>query len=102
MNLTPRKTLSFAIRPYSSASIVFRAGIGSWTDKQTTATDGSARFADTVGAAAVGAAKQNGPSIRRRAALVTAFIAKAVMNLSTTRDLIGRLRVDEALWTFCG
>lgn len=39
---------------------------------------------------------------RDRAALATAFIAKAVWNLPTTRDLIGRLRVDEALRTFCG
>jgi hypothetical protein len=37
-----------------------------------------------------------------RAALVTAFIAKAVLNLPTTRDLMGRLRVDEPLRTFCG
>jgi hypothetical protein len=37
-----------------------------------------------------------------RAALVTAFIAKAVLNLPTTRDLMGRLRVDEPLRMFCG
>lgn len=37
-----------------------------------------------------------------RAALVTAFIAKAVLNLPTTRDLMERLRVDETLRTFCG
>ena len=37
-----------------------------------------------------------------RAALATAFIAKAALNLPTTRDLIDRLRVDEALRTFCG
>jgi hypothetical protein len=37
-----------------------------------------------------------------RAALVTAFIAKAVLNLPTTRDLIGRLRVDAPLRTLCG
>jgi hypothetical protein len=37
-----------------------------------------------------------------RAALVTAFIAKAVLNLPTTRNLMGRLRVDEPLRTFCG
>jgi hypothetical protein len=37
-----------------------------------------------------------------RAALVTAFIAKAVLNLATTRDLMGRLRVDEPLRMFCG
>src|SRR5258707_3340777 len=37
-----------------------------------------------------------------RAALATAFIAKAVMNLPTTRDLIGRLRVDQALRQFSG
>jgi hypothetical protein len=37
-----------------------------------------------------------------RAALATAFLAKAILNLSTTRDLIDRLRVDEALRQFCG
>ena len=37
-----------------------------------------------------------------RAALATAFIAKAVLNLSTTRDLMGRLEVDEPLRAFCG
>jgi Transposase DDE domain/Transposase domain (DUF772) len=43
-----------------------------------------------------------GRPARDRAALATAFMAKAVMNLPTTRDLIGRLRVDEALRRFCG
>jgi len=37
-----------------------------------------------------------------RAALATAFLAKAVLNLPTTRGLISRLRVDEALRRFCG
>jgi Transposase domain (DUF772) len=37
-----------------------------------------------------------------RAALATAFMAKAVLNLPTTRDLISRLRVDDALRQFCG
>jgi hypothetical protein len=37
-----------------------------------------------------------------RAALATAFIAKAILNLPTTRDLMGRLRVDEALRRVCG
>ena len=37
-----------------------------------------------------------------RAALATAFMAKAVFNLPTTRDLISRLRVDAALRRFCG
>jgi hypothetical protein len=43
-----------------------------------------------------------GRPAKDRAALATAFMAKAVLNLPTTRDLIGRLRVDEALRTFCG
>jgi hypothetical protein len=43
-----------------------------------------------------------GRPAKDRAALATAFMAKAVMNLATTRDLIGRLRVDEALRRFCG
>lgn len=37
-----------------------------------------------------------------RAALVTAFAAKAILNLPTTRDLIDRLRVDQALRQLCG
>jgi transposase len=37
-----------------------------------------------------------------RAALATAFIAKAVLNLPTTRDLIGRLQADDALRRLCG
>jgi hypothetical protein len=45
---------------------------------------------------------RTGRPSKDRAALVTAFIAKAVLNLPTTRDLIGRLRVDEPLRTFCG
>src|SRR5947209_4858408 len=42
-----------------------------------------------------------GRPARDRAALATAFIAKAVLNLPTTRDLIGRLRVDEPLRRLC-
>src|ERR1700732_1195706 len=42
-----------------------------------------------------------GPA-KDRAALATAFLAKAVLNLPTTRGLICRLRVDEALRRFCG
>lgn len=37
-----------------------------------------------------------------RAALVLAFIAKAVLNLPNTRDLIHRVRVDHALSELCG
>jgi Transposase domain (DUF772) len=43
-----------------------------------------------------------GRPARDRAALATAFIAKAVLNLPTTRDLISRLRVDEPLRRLCG
>src|SRR5580704_10914949 len=43
-----------------------------------------------------------GRPAKDRTALATAFMAKAVMNLPTTRDLIERLRVDEALRRFCG
>ncbi len=39
---------------------------------------------------------------RDRAALATAFIAKAVFNLPTTRALIDRLRADYGLRLFCG
>lgn len=37
-----------------------------------------------------------------RQALAAAFLAKAVLNLPTTRDLIDRLRVDPALRRLCG
>jgi len=37
-----------------------------------------------------------------RAALATAFVAKAILNLTTTRALIDRLRVDTAFRTLCG
>lgn len=43
-----------------------------------------------------------GRPAKDRAALATAFTAKAVLNLSTTRDLISRLRADEALRRLCG
>jgi len=39
---------------------------------------------------------------RDRAALATAFAAKAILNLPTTRDLIDRLKVDQPLRRFCG
>jgi transposase len=45
---------------------------------------------------------RTGRPSKDRAALATAFIAKAVLNLPTTRALMGRLRVDEALRKFCG
>ena len=37
-----------------------------------------------------------------RAALATAFMAKTVLNLPTTRALLSRLRADEALRQLCG
>jgi hypothetical protein len=43
-----------------------------------------------------------GRPAKDRAALATAFIAKAILNLPNTRDLIGRLRVDQALRQLCG
>jgi hypothetical protein len=43
-----------------------------------------------------------GRPAKDRAALATAFLAKAILNLPTTRDLISRLRVDEGLRRFCG
>jgi len=45
---------------------------------------------------------RTGRPARDRAALATAFLAKAILNLPTTRDLIDRLRVDHALRQFCG
>ena len=43
-----------------------------------------------------------GRPAKDRAALATAFIAKAVLNLPTTRHLISRLRVDAGLRRICG
>jgi hypothetical protein len=45
---------------------------------------------------------RTGRPAKDRAALATAFIAKAILNLPTTRDLMSRLRVDQALRQFCG
>jgi DDE family transposase/transposase-like protein DUF772 len=50
---------------------------------------------------AAGRASTGRPA-KDRAALATAFVAKAILNLPTTRDLIDRLRVDQALHQFCG
>lgn len=49
-------------------------------------------------------ARQSGTGrpAKDRAALAVAFMAKAILNIPTTRDLIGRLRVDEALRQCCG
>lgn len=46
--------------------------------------------------------RRTGRPPKDRVGLATAFLAKAVLNLPTTRDLIDRLRVDEALRRFCG
>lgn len=43
-----------------------------------------------------------GRPAKGRAALCTAFVAKSILNLSVTRDLIARLRVDESLRRLCG
>ncbi len=43
-----------------------------------------------------------GRPARDRTALATAFVAKAILNLPTTRDLISRLQADNALRQFCG
>lgn len=45
---------------------------------------------------------RTGRPSKDRAALATAFLAKAILNLPTTRDLIARLQVDTALRQFCG
>lgn len=45
---------------------------------------------------------RTGRPAKDRAALATAFIAKAILNLPTTRHLMDRLRVDQALRQFCG
>ena len=43
-----------------------------------------------------------GRPAKDRAALATAFIAKAILHLPTTRDLIQRLQADQALRQLCG
>ena len=45
---------------------------------------------------------RTGRPAKDRAALATAFIAKAILNLPTTRDLRDRLRVDQGLRQLCG
>lgn len=45
---------------------------------------------------------RTGRPAKDRSALVLAFVAKAVLNLPTTRDLIDRLRADQALRQLCG
>ena len=45
---------------------------------------------------------RTGRPAQDRAALATAFVAKAVLNLPTTRALIDRLRADAALRQICG
>ena len=37
-----------------------------------------------------------------RSAMATAFLAKTILNLPTTRSLLSRLKADEALRQFCG
>jgi hypothetical protein len=46
--------------------------------------------------------KLKGRKKRERDALARAFIAKAVLNLQTTKALIDRLTVDKVLWRICG
>ncbi len=43
-----------------------------------------------------------GRPAKDRVALATAFLAKAILNLPTTRDLMSRLQVDEPLRRLCG
>jgi hypothetical protein len=43
-----------------------------------------------------------GRPAKDRAALCTAFVAKAILNLTLTRDLISRLQVDASLRRLCG
>jgi hypothetical protein len=43
-----------------------------------------------------------GRPAKDRAALATAFMAKTILNLPTTRSLLSRLKADEALRRFCG
>jgi hypothetical protein len=45
---------------------------------------------------------RTGRPAKDRAALATAFMAKAIFDLPTTRSLMDRLRVDQALRQFCG
>lgn len=46
--------------------------------------------------------RSTGRPAKDRAALATAFLAKAILNLPTTRDLMDRLKVDQALRRMCG
>jgi hypothetical protein len=55
-----------------------------------------------LGAALSARRASTGRPPRDRAALATAFLAKSILNLSTTRQLIDRLRADAALRHLCG
>jgi hypothetical protein len=48
------------------------------------------------------ARSHTGRRAKDRSALATAFIAKAILNLADTRQLISRLKVDQALRRLCG
>lgn len=50
----------------------------------------------------LGERARTGRPAKDRAALATAFLAKSVLNLTTTRDLIQRLKVDQSLRRICG
>lgn len=50
----------------------------------------------------LGARAASGRPAKDRAAMATAFVAKAALNLTTTRDLIARLRAEPGLRRLCG
>lgn len=101
MNLTPRQLVTqFAHGLQQNLFPVLESAVGPLTEQAITAA-GPGHVTDSVGLALV-AAGGGHRSARDRAGLATAFMAKAIFNLPTTRDLIARLRVDEALRQFCG
>jgi hypothetical protein len=55
-----------------------------------------------LGPALIARRASTGRPPRDRAALVTAFLAKSIFNLPTTRQLIDRLRADAQLRRLCG
>ena len=55
-----------------------------------------------LGPALIARRASTGRPPRDRAALATAFLAKSILNLSTTRQLIDRLRADAQLRRLCG
>ena len=91
-----------AIRPRTSAGPFPSVERSIRATESANAVAGGGGYADSLGRLLAARRAATGRPAKDRAALATAFIAKAILNLPTTRDLIGRLQVDEPLRRMCG